>query len=98
MFLDTVRNIARDSDDTVKDVLGDLAQHACITGTSVGAAAKAAAETLIGRLGKIAREDVSSGVDTARQVGTTISLVAAGFLDGIAENFEENRQVIRKNR
>jgi hypothetical protein len=89
MFLDTVKNIARDSDDTVKDVLGDLAQHARITGTSVGAAAKAAAETLIGRLEKIAREDVSSGVDTARQVGTTISLVAAGFLDGIAETLKK---------
>jgi hypothetical protein len=89
MFLDTVKNIARASDGAVKDVLGNLAQHARNTGTSVGAAAKAAAETLTGQLEKNVREGVSTGVDTARQVGTNISLAAAGFLEGIAETLKE---------
>jgi hypothetical protein len=89
MFLDTVKNIARASDGAVKDVLGDLAQHARNTGTSVGAAAKAAAEILTGTLGKNVREGMSTGVDTARQVGTKISLTAAGFLEGIAETLKK---------
>lgn len=89
MFLDTVKNIARASDGAVKDVLGNLAQHAHNTGTSVGAAAKAAAETLTGQLEKNVREGVSTGVDTVRQVGTKISLAAAGFLEGIAETLKK---------
>jgi hypothetical protein len=89
MFLDTVKNIARASDGAVKDLLGDLAQHARNTGTSVGAAAKAAAETLTGRLEKNVSGGVISGVDTARQVGAKISLAAAGFLEGIAETLKK---------
>lgn len=89
MFLDTVKNIAQTSDSTVKDVLGDLAQHASNTGTSVGAAAKAAAETLTGQLEKNVREGVTSSVDKARQIGTMISLAAAGFLEGIVETLKK---------
>lgn len=89
MFLDTVKNIARASDGAVKNVLGDLALHASNTGTSVGAAAKAAAETLTGQLEKNVREGVTTGVDTARQVGTKIFLAAAGFLEGIAETLKK---------
>jgi hypothetical protein len=89
MFLDTVKNIARASDGVVKDVLGNLAQHARNSGTSVGTAAKTAAETLAGQLETKAREGVSAGVDTARQVGTKISLAAAGFLEGIAETLKK---------
>jgi hypothetical protein len=89
MFLDTVKNIARTSEGEVKDVLGDLAQHARNAGTSVGAAAKAATETLTGRLEKNVSEGVSSGVDSARQVGAKISLAAAGFLEGIAETLKK---------
>ena len=73
----------------MKDVLDDLAQHSRNSGTSVGAAAKAAAETLTGTLGKNMREGMSTGVDTARQVGTNISLAAAGFLEGIAETLKK---------
>jgi hypothetical protein len=89
MFLDTIKNIARTSEGAVKDVLGDLAQHACNSGTSVGAAAKAATETLTGRLEKNVSEGMSSGVDTARQVGAKISLAAADFLEGIAETLKK---------
>ena len=89
MFLDTVKNMARASDGVVKDVLDDLAQHSRNSGTSVGAAAKAAVETLTGTLGKNMREGMSTGVDTARQVGTNISLAAAGFLEGIAETLKK---------
>jgi hypothetical protein len=89
MFLDTVKNIARASDGAVKDVLADLAQHARNTGTSVGAAAKAAGETLTERLGKNLREGMSGGVDAAQQIGTKISLAAAGFLEGIAETLKK---------
>jgi hypothetical protein len=89
MFLDTVKNIARASDGVAKDVLGNLAQHARNSGTSVGAAAKTAAETLAWQLETNAREGVSAGVDTARQVGIKISLAAAGFLEGIAETLKK---------
>jgi len=89
MFLDTVQNIARASDGAVRDVLGDLAQHARNTGTAVGAAAKTAVETLTRQLEKNVRENVSAGADTARKVGGLLSLAAAGFLEGIAETLKK---------
>jgi hypothetical protein len=90
MFLDTVKDIARASEGVVKDVLGNLAQHAHSAGTSVGMAAKKATETLMGKLAASAREGVISGVDTAMLVGSRTALAAAGFLEGIAETLKKS--------
>ncbi len=96
MFLDTVKNIARASEGMVKEVLGNLAQHAQNTGTAVGMAAKTAAETLAGKLVAGASEGMKSGVDTAIKVGAHISLAAAGFLEGIAETLKKSASTTKK--
>jgi hypothetical protein len=96
IFLDTVKNIARASDGMVKEVLGNLAQHAHNTGTAVGMAAKTAAEVLAGQLAASASEGVKSGVETAMQVGANISLAAAGFLEGIAETLKKSGSNTKK--
>lgn len=89
MFLESANDIARASDDTVRNVLGDLVQHARNTGTAVGAAAKKAVETLTRQQEENMRENVSVGADMAREVGIKISMAAAGFLEGIAETLKK---------
>lgn len=89
MFLESAKNIARASEGTVRDVLGDLVQHARKTGTEVGVAAKTAVEALTRQVEENMRDSVSAGTDTARKVGAKISMAAAGFLEGIAETLKK---------
>lgn len=96
MFLDTVKNIARISDDTAKDVLSDLAQHARNSGTTVGKAATKVVERLSRQQGQNVRESVTAGTDTAMKVGTQLSHAAAGFLEGIAETLKKKSGSTKK--
>lgn len=89
MFLDTVKSIAKASDDTVRDSLNDLAQHARNSGTTVGSVAKKAVETLSRQMEQSVQESVNAGADTALNVGAQLSRAAAGFLEGIAETLKK---------
>ena len=89
MFLDTVKNIAKASDDTVRDSLSDLAKHARNSGTTVGSVATKAVETLSRQLEQSVHESVNAGADTALKVGAQLSRAAAGFLEGIAETLKK---------
>lgn len=89
MFLDTVKSVAKASDDTARASLNDLAQHARNSGTMVGRAATKAAETLSRQLEKSVRDRVTTGTDTALKVGAQLSQAAAGFLEGIAETLQK---------
>ena len=89
MFLETVKNIARASDGTARELLNDIEQHARNTGTAVGTTAKTAVEKLSGELEKNVRENITAGTDTAMKVGKQLSQAAAGFLEGIAETLKK---------
>jgi hypothetical protein len=88
LFLDTVKDVATASKETIRETLNDLARHARNSGTQVGEAAKAAAETLTRELQHRLRETAESGAEAAINTTVYLAQAAAGFLDGIAQALE----------
>ena len=88
MFLDIIKNVAKESSEVVGGTLNDLVLHARNSGTAVGKSSTNVVETLNRELGQTLRETVTAGTDAALKVGTHLSQAAAGFLEGIAETLE----------
>lgn len=88
LFLDTVKDVATASKETVRETLSDLIRHARNSGTEVGAATKEAADTLMGELGHTLRTTVESGSEAAMRTTSLLAQAAAGFLDGIAQTLQ----------
>ncbi len=88
LFLDTVKDVATASKETIRETLNDLVRHARNSGTQVGEAAKKAADTLMGELAHSLRATVESGSEAAMRTTSLLAQAAAGFLDGIAQALE----------
>ncbi|MBN4073804.1 MAG: hypothetical protein COC05_05885 [Gammaproteobacteria bacterium] len=88
LFLDTVKDVAKASKETVSETLNDLAQHARNSGTAVGSLAADTVATLSSELQKTLRDTVSTGSDAAIKTAIQLSRAAAGFLEGIADSLQ----------
>ena len=88
MFLDTIKKVAKESNEVVGGTLNDLVQHARNSGTAAGKSSSEIVETLNRELGQTLRETVTTGTDAALKVGAHLSQAAAGILGGIAETLE----------
>ncbi len=88
LFLDTVKDVATASKETIRETLNDLVRHARNSGTQVGAVAKETADTLMGELAHTLRATVESSAEAAIKTTALLSQAAAGFLDGIARTLE----------
>lgn len=85
MFLETIKSVATASDDLVRQTLNDLVQHARNSGTGVGRRSADVVERVNRSIGVTLREGVAVGSNAALNVGSRLSLAAAGFLEGLAE-------------
>jgi len=88
MYLDTLKSVAKASDEAIGNTLNDFVQHARISGTEVGKRSAEIVETLNHELGHTLGETVSAGTDAALRVTSQLSHAAAGFLEGIAQTLE----------
>jgi hypothetical protein len=88
LFIDTVKDVAKSSQETVKETLNDLARHARNSGTVVGSLATDTAETLTSSLKKTLSDTVTTGSDSAMKRAAQLSQAAAGFLEGIADSLQ----------
>jgi hypothetical protein len=89
LFHDTIKDVARASKQTAKQILEDLAAHAKNTGTAVGQSATDSIEKLGNSLKKNLSDVASSGSDAALKTAARISLAASGFLQGIAASLQD---------
>lgn len=87
MFLETISNVARDSNKTVFDIAEDFIAHARNNGTSVGRQTQSVMQSL-NQLRQIGQETIISNT-----VATSSSLahIASGFLSGIAESLHAEK-------
>lgn len=88
MYLDTLKEVAKESDEIIRDTLNDLVQHARYSGTAVGRRAAEVVQILNRDLGQTLSETVSAGTDSTLKVAIQLSHAAAGFLDGIAQTLD----------
>lgn len=88
MYLDTLKHVAKGSDEVISSTLNDLVQHAHRSGTAVGRRSSEIVEMLNRELGQSVSETVAAGTDSALNVASQLSHAAAGFLDGIAKTLD----------
>jgi len=88
MYLDTLKRVAKGSDEIIGSTLNDLIQHARNSGTAVGKRSREIVSTLNHELEHTLSESVSAGTDAAVKVASQLTHAAAGFLEGIAQTLD----------
>ncbi len=86
MFVETLRDAARDGRDQVHEILGGLAEHARHSGTAVGAQIRESMSDLVVHLSSAGRSGVRSGVRSAKTTAAMMARLASGVLEGIADS------------
>ncbi|WP_137220881.1 DUF6781 family protein [Shewanella sp. MEBiC00475] len=89
MYLDTLKEAAKETNETVSETLNDLVRHGRLTGTAVGQKATEIVKLLNYQISDRLSETVTAGVDSASKVTSNIAYAAAGFLDAIAQKLDE---------
>lgn len=88
LFFDTVHDVAKGTDATVKEALSDLVRHAQQSGTSVGKTSADAVTSLNQKLGNTLKDTASASAHATLEVGVHIANAAAGILEGIADTLQ----------
>ncbi|WP_282110675.1 DUF6781 family protein [Shewanella algicola] len=89
MYLETLKDVAKETSETVSETLNDLVRHGRLTGTGIGQKATETAKLLNEQLSERLSETVSAGVDSASKVTSNLAYAAAGFLEAIAQTLDK---------
>ncbi|GGP56792.1 DUF6781 family protein [Shewanella saliphila] len=89
MYLETLKDVAKETSETVSETLNDLVRHGRLTGTGIGQKATETAKLLNDQLSERLSETVSAGVDSASKVTSNLAYAAAGFLEAIAQTLDK---------
>ncbi|WP_305907607.1 DUF6781 family protein [Methylomarinum sp. Ch1-1] len=84
LFLETMGNIAKDSQGVMSDVVRDFISHAQTKGTAVGKQA----ELVLDRIKHVVLSGEHSALSSARETTSTLARIGSGFLAGIAESLQ----------
>ncbi|MCT8986292.1 DUF6781 family protein [Shewanella phaeophyticola] len=88
MYLETLKDVAKEASETVSETLNDLVSHGRLSGTGIGQKATETAKLLNEQLSERLSETVSAGVDSASKVTSNLAYAAAGFLEAIAQTLD----------
>jgi Family of unknown function (DUF6781) len=88
MFVDTLHSSASAAHDAAGDILHDLAAHARIHGSAVGAQLKDTLAVLARHMAAAGREQIGVGLHLAGNTADLMRQIAAGVLSGIAEHVQ----------
>jgi len=92
LFFDTVHDVAKGTNEMVKEALGDLVKHARQSGTDVGKTSAEAVTSLNHKLGNTLKDTTSASAHATLEVGAHIANAAAGILEGIADTLQSNNK------
>lgn len=87
MFLETISNVARESNETVFDIAEDFIAHARNSGTSVGRQTQSAMQSL-NQLRQIGQETI---LTNTAATSSALAQIASGILSGIAESLHPKK-------
>jgi len=88
LFFDTVHDVAKGTNEMVKEALSDLVKHAQQSGTDVGKTSSEAVTSLNQKLGNTLKDTVSASAHVTMEVGAHIANAAAGVLEGIGDTLQ----------
>ena len=88
MFLETLRSSASGAKDLAGEILYDLAAHARIYGSAVGAQLKETLAVITHELGAAGRTQVGAKLHLAQATSDVLRQIAAGVLSGLADHIK----------
>jgi hypothetical protein len=86
MFLETLQSAASATKDLAGEILHDLAAHARVHGSAVGAQLKETLAVMTHQLGATGRAQVGAGLHLAQATSVLLRQIAAGVLTGLADH------------
>ncbi|MBB1381649.1 hypothetical protein H5071_06660 [Shewanella sp. SR41-2] len=89
MFLDTLKDVAKEANEAVSGTLNDLARHGRVSGTEVGQKVTEISTLLNQQFRERLSDTVTAGVDSAAKITSNLAYAAAGFLDAFAQKMDE---------
>ena len=92
LFFDTVRDVAKGTNETIKETLSDLVDHAKQSGTNVGKTTSDAASSLSQKLSNTLKDTASAGIQSTADVLAHIANASAGILEGIADRLQKENK------
>jgi len=92
LFFDTVRDVAKGTNETVKETLSDLVEHAKQSGTNVGKTTSDATSSLSQKLSNTLKDTASASIKSTADVLAHIASASAGILEGIADTLQKENK------
>jgi hypothetical protein len=89
MYLETLKDVAKEANEAVSVTLNDLARHGRVSGTAVGQKVTEVSTLLNQQLTERLNDTVTAGVDSAAKITSNLAYAAAGFLDAFAQKLDE---------
>jgi hypothetical protein len=89
MYLETLKDVAKEANEAVSVTLNDLARHGRVSGTAVGQKVTEVSTLLNQQLTERLSNTVAAGVDSAAKITSNLAYAAAGFLDAFAQKLDE---------
>jgi hypothetical protein len=89
MYLETLKDVAKEANEAVSVTLNDLARHGRVSGTAVGQKVTEVSTLLNQQLTERLSDTVAAGVDSAAKITSNLAYAAAGFLDAFAQKLDE---------
>lgn len=86
MFLETLQSAASATKDVAGEILHDLAAHARVHGSAVGAQLKETLVVMTHQLGATGRTQIGAGLHLAQATSVLLRQIAAGMLTGLADH------------
>ena len=90
-YIETVNKLASAASGNLRQELSRLAGHAQRVGLDTGARTASMMTELANRFAEVSQRGAATGMDLTREYGTRMSLMASGFLAGIADALGEQR-------
>ncbi|MBB1362979.1 hypothetical protein H5125_12545 [Shewanella sp. SR44-4] len=89
MYLETLKDVAKEANEAVSVTLNDLARHGRVSGTAVGQKVTEISILLNQQFSERLNDTVTAGVDSAAKITSNLAYAAAGFLDAFAQKLDE---------
>lgn len=95
-YVETVNRLAGAASGNLRHELSRLAGHARRVGLDTGARTASMMTELANRFADVSQKGAATGIDMTREYGMRMSLMASGFLAGIADALGEQRGTRRE--
>jgi hypothetical protein len=88
MFVETLQTSANAAKDSASQILGDLAKHAQVNGSAVGAQLRDTLTVMTEQMTVVGKAQIQTGLQLAQVTSDLLRQMAAGMLTGVADHLK----------